>query len=684
MRVHKGFYVVIACFFLLFLSTAKNDSLAACIPPAKIVGDAYSPTSIQDAYDYASQTLGLTDFTLQLSADIFTEDLFFDGGSVVLDGGYDCFFATKTSTTGIFGNVTVSTGAANFAGDIAIVSTDICEFDADFDTYTRYTGIGPCVGSDDDCDDTNADVYPGAVEVCDGIDNNCDGQIDEGVIPPDADGDGYYAIGSCGDPAQTDDCNDSDAAINPGALDIPYDGIDQDCNGADMTFPDENSGVNCVRCHGAATGWTSRHASVSTPDGTCATCHAGSVGNILPGHFGDTVLTAGNNMRSATNFVWSKADPVKGSVTCDTCHENRAAVHTDSALAHNNRVIIAGCGNCHTSDTSNLGSPGTGSLVNDADVDALHRSDCALCHNYTGSAVNVSAVRQAIQQGFKGTQVDCDDCHSKGVNHHGSGSSGSGCVECHGHDAGTLFDPDSSSPYSAGTVASQGRGTTQSHSTHTELDIDDARGPGIYCNDCHAINNFPYFKSGSDGNSDGRFDLAETDVCDNCHSAGGAFDGINDPAYGVKANWQGGIYNADGSLQTGKEFWCVSCHDSEPANSKADGSGVAAPDKAGDNSSYGYYATGHGVTTGYNATLHGQNGPGYQCTVCHDSTLPHFSHSLGDANRFASVPDDGRDYTSSISEVCLDCHLVGQSSNGALGYDAVAEATVHSGAISGN
>lgn len=58
----------------------------------------------------------------------------------------------------------------------------------------RSTGVGG-----DDCDDTRADVYPGATEICDHRDNNCDGRVDEGqtiLVYQDADGDLHGAPGT--------------------------------------------------------------------------------------------------------------------------------------------------------------------------------------------------------------------------------------------------------------------------------------------------------------------------------------------------------------------------------------------------------------------------------------------------------------------------------------------------------
>lgn len=117
-----------------------------------------------------------------------------------------------------------------------------------------------------DCDDQDADINPAAFEICDDVDNNCDGQVDEELALYDYyldnDQDGYgdpsESIQICYDTPPIDyvsdntDCDDDDADINPAAVDIPDNGIDEDCSGIDLflqtkLFP--NPILNSIEIH---------------------------------------------------------------------------------------------------------------------------------------------------------------------------------------------------------------------------------------------------------------------------------------------------------------------------------------------------------------------------------------------------------------------------------------------------
>ena len=107
----------------------------------------------------------------------------------------------------------------------------------------RADGDGDGVSADEDCNDADPEVFPGADELCNNRDDDCDGSVDEDALDADswhvdADGDGYGSEGevlSCvavaGAVANGDDCDDTSASAHPGGVEI-CDGQDNDCDGS--------------------------------------------------------------------------------------------------------------------------------------------------------------------------------------------------------------------------------------------------------------------------------------------------------------------------------------------------------------------------------------------------------------------------------------------------------------------
>lgn len=119
---------------------------------------------------------------------------------------------------------------------------------------------------DGDCDENDAHVKPGAPEACNGKDDDCNGQVDEGLAAvttwPDEDGDGYGAVNGapasgCGGTKRATnatDCYDRDATIHPGAAET-CNGRDDDCDGE----VDEGAQVRC------GVGWCARYGPTCNP-----------------------------------------------------------------------------------------------------------------------------------------------------------------------------------------------------------------------------------------------------------------------------------------------------------------------------------------------------------------------------------------------------------------------------------
>jgi MYXO-CTERM domain-containing protein len=119
------------------------------------------------------------------------------------------------------------------AGDAADAGADVCELP---DGWSFEDG---------DCDDADAAVYPGAPESCDGVDEDCDGRVDEDASDSvtyfmDADGDGYGTSATtvacslpAGYAAVAGDCDDTRAAASPAGAEVcDGAGVDEDCDGA--------------------------------------------------------------------------------------------------------------------------------------------------------------------------------------------------------------------------------------------------------------------------------------------------------------------------------------------------------------------------------------------------------------------------------------------------------------------
>lgn len=201
-----------------------------------------------------------------------------------------------------------------------------------------------------DCNDSDADIFPGAFETCDGRDENCDGLVDNidaagELVFADEDGDGY------GDPSTANtfcetpagwvtnglDCDDTDAGINPDGAEICGDGADNDCSGgadcldAVCSALEECADFACVSADlGSALGSSvasgSAPLSASAYRGTCAgngpelafTWTAPRAGTFIfttTGSTYDTVLYARNGGCSATELGCNDDTPGAGTIS---------------------------------------------------------------------------------------------------------------------------------------------------------------------------------------------------------------------------------------------------------------------------------------------------------------------------------------------------------------------------------
>jgi predicted outer membrane repeat protein len=306
-------------------STIKNNIFAYHTGAAIYATASVSPT-YNDWYQNSSDAGGSASFATSSSGNItsdpnlsgytadgvFTDDYSLTSASALIDAGDPALFDTDGSVSdiGAFGGGTLlDSDGDGFSGIVDCNDLDgdtfpgsaenetnssACMKDSDGDGYGDANASGS-VTAGSDCDDTLSSVSPSAAEVCDGLDNNCDGTIDENTIDgslwyqdldgdgygdasnpqyfctdptgytedggdcddqsfstypgaaendsstlcmSDADADGYGDSNVSGDVVAGNDCDDGDVSVNPDASEIAGDGIDQNCDGGDDCFRD--------------------------------------------------------------------------------------------------------------------------------------------------------------------------------------------------------------------------------------------------------------------------------------------------------------------------------------------------------------------------------------------------------------------------------------------------------------
>ncbi len=305
----------------------------------------------------------------------------------------------------------------------------------------------------DDCDDARASVFPGGVEVCNGLDDDCDTQTDEDATDAtiwyrDADGDGHGQPADPADPASTktaceapqgyaalgDDCDDLHKTVFPGADEV-CNGLDDDCD----TQTDEDA-TDATTWYRDADG-----DGFGVDDDTTDACEApdgyvaqtgdcddapGSGAGVYPGadelcNGLDDDCDAQTDEDATDATTWYRDDDGDGFGVDDDTTEACEAPDGYVAQGGDCDDTAATGGACHAgcqtfyadNDGDQVGDPATalaacavpaGYVVSDTDCNpssAAHWSDCATCQDGDGDGYG-----DGCDLGS-----DCDDDASSGV-----------------------------------------------------------------------------------------------------------------------------------------------------------------------------------------------------------------------------------------------------------------------------
>ena len=321
-----------------------------------------------------------------------------------------------------------------------------------------------------DCNDSDSSVYPGASETCDdGIDQDCNGvDLTCPQSCTDEDGDTYALEGGdCG----LVDCNDSNNSVYPGGVEICGDLIDQDCSDEDLICSGDDD--------------------PSDPHG--ALVYQGYPGNCLSCHGAEAEA-----MSNSTHYKWTGEAP-------DMVNRPEVIQGKLTNAMNSYCINIKGnwkvCGSCHV---------GRGKKPDDST--AGHENiDCLVCHNeeYATSRARigensmgvVSPTDSMVQNIQTPTRVNCLQCHAKAGGGDGVKRGDLSLA------TGTNTDP------------------------HFDVHMNKS-GSDLSCQDCHVFENHKVIGKGSDLRPTDDVDRGAEIKCTTCHRGKDAFSGHDDEEIG--------------------------------------------------------------------------------------------------------------------------------------------------------
>jgi large repetitive protein len=280
----------------------------------------------------------------------------------------------------------------------------------------------------DDCDDADPNSWPGADERCDGVDNDCDDQVDESPVDgsiffADTDGDGFGAADAstvaCAEPTgfvvDDTDCDDTAATVSPGADEL-CNAVDDDCDG-DI---DEDDAVDATVWYEDADG-----DGYGDPDATQLACS-------LP----EGCVENADDCSDATDTAWPGADEICDGIDNDCNGEVDEDASADAAEWHADTdadgfgdaaEVVVQCAQptgyvldaTDCDDTANAVFPGADELCNGVDDDCagdIDEDDAVDVSTWYADAdsdgygdPSSSDIDCAQPSGFVADNTDCDD-----------------------------------------------------------------------------------------------------------------------------------------------------------------------------------------------------------------------------------------------------------------------------------